>query len=511
MRAILLAAGFNKDMAPLSDRYSSSMIPFFDRPFLQHVVEFLVAQGFTSLDFVLSYLPEKIEKFFRDGTRWGCEIHYHLARDPLEPYKTLKSMTFNSDGECVLLVHTDCLPSVQLTGFQHDSQEKHLVFVRHQSAGVRDHDDTIWTGWAVITSSFISEFPDDLNREGLTEMILAMPGSEADKVGVRSNLDIQTFSGYLDAHRAILNKEVTGLIFPGREVEEGVWLSRNVSLHPTVKITPPVYIGENCRIGQGLQLGPNVTLGNNCVLDGRCFAQDSVVLPGTYVGEALELKEVIIDRNWLINVPLNAVLSISEEFILGSLAKSQVLPWLRTLHSRLFAAMLLLPLFPVLGLTALLLKVFRKDPVFFLTEVICLPANAEDGLRRSYRRLSFCRPVNHNNMGYMGESVACRDFFLRFIPGLLNVVRGQLSFVGVPSRTSDEISQLPSDWRDLYLKSKGGIVTEGYVQFGVYPSEDEQFSSEVFYSASSNLNGDIKLLLRYFGKVIRSIVRFGRN
>src|SRR5262249_10913583 len=108
MRAILIATGEGPGVAPLDERYPVPLLPLVDRPFLQHVIEFLAHNGIKQIDLVLSHLPEKIENYFGDGTRWGSTITYHLARDPTRPYRLLRALHY--DGNPILLGHADRLP-----------------------------------------------------------------------------------------------------------------------------------------------------------------------------------------------------------------------------------------------------------------------------------------------------------------------------------------------------------------------------------------------------------------
>src|SRR5207237_5558737 len=103
-------------------------------------------------------------------------------------------------------------------------------------------------------------------------------------------LGMQTFDAYQEAQWAVIEKRFSGLMLNAREVDPGVWLSRNVSLHPTARVTPPVYVGENCRISEAVQLGPRAVLGDDCVLDDHSTVSESLVLTGSYVGQSLELQ-----------------------------------------------------------------------------------------------------------------------------------------------------------------------------------------------------------------------------
>ena len=52
--------------------------------------------------------------------------------------------------------------------------------------------------------------------------------------------------------------------------------------------------------------------------------RQSVVFPFSYVGEALELDHVIVDKNRLINARLGAEVVVADDFILGSMTDRQV-------------------------------------------------------------------------------------------------------------------------------------------------------------------------------------------
>src|SRR5260370_39158830 len=103
----------------------------------------------------------------------------------------------------------------------------------------------------------------------------------------------------------------------GREAGEGIWIARNVSLHPTARLTAPVYIGENCRINAGAQLGPRAEISSDCLVDQTSTISDTVIFAGIYVGQALELSHFIVDRNRLGSVKRPYDCVEADDFILG--------------------------------------------------------------------------------------------------------------------------------------------------------------------------------------------------
>lgn len=492
MRAIVVATGHP---IPPDEPYPAPMFPLVDRPFIQHVVEFLVDQGVTEFDFILHHAPEKIEHLLGDGGRWGSRFRFHLARDPARPYRLLRGVGFNGEREPLLLVHADRLPHVQLAQIP-PAPEGPVLFCwrdRRNPSNGRVGGWPRWTGWAWLSTPCVAGLPGDPDEDGLGAYLASAARRKGAFVEVSEPLSAQSPEALLTAHRRVLTRAFTGLLLTGREAEEGIWMSRNVSLHPTARLIPPVYIGENCRIGAGAQLGPNTAVGRDCVLDARCSVAHSAIFPGSYVGEDLELADVVVDRNRLINVRVGTAVSVADEFILGDVADSHLREWLSGALSRVIAVALLALTWPVLLATALCLKLMRNGPALHRRGVVRLPAPPDEAAWREFYLWSFSPDAAP------GENGGVRDLLLRFLPALVNVAKGELHLVGVPPRTRGEIRGLPHDWQALYLRAKSGIVTEASVHCGDAPTPDELYSAEAFYSVTAGVRRDLKLLIGYVG------------
>lgn len=503
MTAVIIAPGLSPGMEPLNERYPTPLLPLVDRPFIQHVVEFLVEGGITRFEFVLSHLPEKIEGFLGDGSRWGCTFRFHLARDPSHPYDILKTVRLGEDTGPLFLAHADRLPQVDLEQTRPANPiEGPVMFFsppipRIDPSAANSQDTRQWTGWAWVSADILKNLPKGLHEEALEAHFASTGQSKGSPVEVSSSLSVRSYGDVLASQAAVLNKEFKGLLLGGKEAEESIWLSRNLTLHPMATLHPPVYIGENCRIGKETSLGPNAVIGKDCVLDSGCTVTGSLIFPGSYVGEGLELDEVLVDKNRLINVKFGAAVSISESFILGGLSKAHLGQWFAGIFSRFAAACLLLVLWPFLLVTALILRVGRRGPVLFKKEAVRLPVQTDEALWRTFGWLSFAPDQIKR-----GKGGAIKHFFLRFLPGLINIIKGELRFVGVKPRTRDEIKALPKDWQALYLNAKPGVITEAFINYGAFPTEDELYTSEVFYSVSAGIGHDFKLLSGYLGRLL---------
>ena len=296
-------------------------------------------------------------------------------------------------------------------------------------------------------------------------------------------LSVKTGHEFLRSQRLVLDQNFPGLLVSGRQSDPGIWISRNVVLHPTASLTAPVYVGENCRIGRGAQIGPSAVIGNNCIIDEQTIVIDSMIAAGTYVGEGLELDSVIVDRNRLYNIRLETSLLASEAFLLGSLTGKASGRGLARAVSVLVTLILLLFLWPVLLVVALYLLGTGKGSLGSY-ETVKIPADDNPAGWHPARVLRFCVTGTHGRGG---------DFLFHFLPGLISVLKGDLFLVGVQPRSQADLMALPADWRSLYVKTKAGLITEASVMFGPAPDEDELYTAEAFYGATESIGRDCRL------------------
>ena len=147
----------------------------------------------------------------------------------------------------------------------------------------------------------------------------------------------------------------------------------------------------------------------------------------------------------------------------------------------------------------------RHGPVLYTKEVVALPAPSDETRWRTFQLWRFCPEVSPAAEEMSATRAALHEFFLRGLPALMNVARGDLRLVGVMPRTPDEIRALPLDWRTLYLCAHAGIVTEAYVYQGPTPSDDELYTSEAYYSATASIRHNTRLLCGYFGRLFSSL------
>ena len=513
-RAIVIATGLDGPVDGAGDRYPAPMLPLLDRPFIQHVVEALVGQGILQVDFILSHGPEKIERLLGDGQRWGARFRYHLTRKASAPYEAIRSIRRDAGESPVLLGHADRLPSVPF--IEHLPRGKNpgpTMFLRRTGRRWKKESECAgwWTGWAWLPPAVLWQLRGRWGEEMLEERLRDAVKRDEDCVPVDQVLSARSWEDLLEAHRRIFEEPFPGVLSTGHEAREGVRVGRGTRVHPSARIEPPVFIGEDCRVGPGVQVGPRVAVGNGCVIDRNTTVRDSVIFPGSYVGEGLEMVTTLVDRWRLINVRLGAEIAVSDESIVGSVSDEPVKRWFQGLGCRLTSALTLLFCFPLMLGTAIVLRLVRRGPVLYRREVVRLPARAEERTWRTFRLWSFAPRVRPDESGRYPPPSFLGDFLMRTLPALVNVMKGDMSLVGVAPRTRWEMKQLPTDWRGQILGAKPGAITEASANPTPSLTEEALFAAEAYYSAQPKPRHDVAVALRYFGWLLRSLWPFGRR
>ncbi len=105
-QAVILAGGRGTRLGPFTRAQPKPMVHFHGKPFLEYVVEMLREQGFERILLLLGYLPEVIQDYFGDGSRWGVHIAYSVSdADDL----TVRRVQLVEDrlDPCFLLMYCD--------------------------------------------------------------------------------------------------------------------------------------------------------------------------------------------------------------------------------------------------------------------------------------------------------------------------------------------------------------------------------------------------------------------
>jgi lipopolysaccharide/colanic/teichoic acid biosynthesis glycosyltransferase len=220
-------------------------------------------------------------------------------------------------------------------------------------------------------------------------------------------------------------------------------------------------------------------------------------MEGSYVGEALEVHTSIVAHNLLVNVRLDASVDISEDFLLGRLDRPGNSDWTSRILQSVAAAFLFLIFLPISLVFALYFLLIRRLS-YASFEAVNIPVDEKSSLSlRTYRL-----PCVGSDAWSVHRAAGWDAFGRQFLPGLLSVIRGQLSLVGMPPRTIAQTEALPADWRAIYLRGKAGLISEAATASTEASDEIQLYLADAYYSVRRGWSYDFLLTGRYFARLL---------
>ena len=468
MRAILVSGNSQLSRGPEGAR--GVLSPLVDRPFLQHVVESILSQGVREVDFAFGPQDQAAQAMLGDGTRWGAKFQFHLAARRI--LDSIKKIAASFPDEHFLLAQADRLPLIQVDPM---TCAPTLFCWREKKL--------IWTGWGVVRTADILCLPPGLEDSKIFASLLENGGDMICEEG-KKPLSANSYEDLVDANRRLLRREFPGLLVGGKEIQPGVWVSRNVKVHPSAKLHSPAFLGENSTVGAMVEVGPGASIGKNCVIERDTMVSDSIVFSGSYVGQHLALKGVVVDRSRLINTRWDAEIEGVDELLLGSVFGVRFSVQLLQFCGRIAAMFALILSLPILLLICLASQM-EWIPALRREDIVLTPTVCDSFRWRMFPLWSFGeRQVPMTALGWV------QDFFFCFLPALVPIAAGYMQFVGSKARNKDEAVMATMIHDVEFLYSHTGFLQQSLFEDGVMVQQGGQDDQPGFRAT-------VTVLLRY--------------
>lgn len=443
-----------------------ALMPLGDKPMLQRVVERLVDLGCRRITVVHGDRPQQAQQLLGDGERWGCQITHKYAGDGARPLAAIATSLANETENC-FLASAETVISAELA-----RQTPCAVYSGAATSPT-------WTGWAVLTPTLVRSLAeqiadaqdlhrtiDDWSTEGKLSRVLGNVLSTVSAAAIIDSLP-RLFE---------LSPGMRGI--SRRTPTPGIWIGKGSRIHPSVRLQAPLYVGNNVLVSADARLGPNATIGDGCVVDTGCQIEDSVVLPGTYIGRKLDVRDALLVGNTLVNTRLGVAVRLADpEFVSSVEVGSFRLPR-PSLTQRALAAALWACLVPLRWTRA------GRDASRTATAgTIGVPSP----IPGRYGSLAVRFKTAQAGTRKWAAGMWRRHFFETFLPGLADVASGKVALVGLQPRSPEELSSLPYYWQRLYQMAPTGLLDESLL----CPAEDP--SPEMSYAGAALCAGRLPL------------------
>ncbi len=134
MKAVILAGGQGRRLKPYTLVLPKPLVPVGDVPIMEIIIRQLAYYGFKDIYLACGHLVELIKAYFKDGKKWGVNLHYSMEERPLGTAGPLKLLKKELD-EPFLVINGDILTDMNfLEIFQY-----HIVQGKLMTIGITEH------------------------------------------------------------------------------------------------------------------------------------------------------------------------------------------------------------------------------------------------------------------------------------------------------------------------------------------------------------------------------------
>ncbi|MCL5266179.1 MAG: NDP-sugar synthase [Chloroflexi bacterium] len=328
MQAVILVGGEGTRLRPLTCNMPKPMIPVVNKPFLEHVVEYLKGHDISDIILSMCYKPDVIQQHFGDGSDFGVHLTYVVEQSPLgtaggvknvEPYLDGTCFVFNGDIMtdldlgAMLRAHRErgAAVTISLTpvedptayGLVETDSDLHVQRFIEKPSWDRVTTNLINAGTYVIEKKVLRYVPPNhyyMFEHGLFPVLLQ---TSAPMFGFPSNaywIDIGTPEKYINVHRDVLMGKVAKNL-PGRCLHDGVWAGKDCDIASSAKLTGPVVLGNEVTIDRNVVITGPVVIGDRCHVGRETVIEDAVIWEGTVIGSQAMMKTCVVAKNSVIH------------------------------------------------------------------------------------------------------------------------------------------------------------------------------------------------------------------
>jgi NDP-sugar pyrophosphorylase family protein len=318
MRAVVLAAGLGRRLAPFTEQIPKPLMPIANRPLLQYVIEGLARAGVTDLFVNVHHRPGAIEAVARDlADAHGMRLLVRTEPELTGPAGGVRCFLDRFDpGEQVVVVSGDCLTDMDFAALE----ETHRRAGASLTVTVTDVHDPGRYGVATIASdgtiagfvekprrdpeipapvscgvycvnaALVADFPAiglyDFGADLIPSMI-----ERGQQVHAHRITDYWCDIGDQQAFQQSNFDMLAGRV---RWAHASTGMAEGARAATTARLVPPFLIGDGVVIDDGAILeGPNV-VGDGCRIGARAVVTRSILLPGAVVAADAVVRDMIV-------------------------------------------------------------------------------------------------------------------------------------------------------------------------------------------------------------------------
>lgn len=349
MKAIILHGGYGTRLGPLTVSGPKQLLKIANKPMSQYALEDIKNAGINEIAIVLGDVyPEKVQKYYGDGSEFGVKITYVFQDKPRgishaiglceEFIKNEKFVVYLGDnimrkdlnefvGKFSSSSH-DCM--ILLSEVDDPSRFGIAEFNNKKIVKIIEKPKSTDSNLAVIGIYFfttkIFEMVKKLKPSWRGELeitdaiqLLLEEGHSIDYEKVTGWWkDTGTPEDIIHANKLILdNLDDKQITIENIQSKDNVWIGKNSSISKDCLIFGPIIIGNDCKIGPEVSLGPYTSIGNRVTLK-KCKIENSIIMDDCKIDAEISLSDSIISQNCEI---ITDEKQLKKQLLLGQFSK----------------------------------------------------------------------------------------------------------------------------------------------------------------------------------------------
>jgi len=322
MKAVILVGGEGTRLRPLTCNTTKAMVPILNRPFLECLIWYLKEHSIRDIILAMSYLSDHIQSYFGDGAELGVHLTYLIEEQPLGTAGAVKNAEALLD-EPFFVLNGDILTGINLTAMmslhRETKSKASIALTPVDNPTIYGVVETDVKGmvkrfvekpdWRQVTTNMINAGiyiiePEVLNyippstpsmfEHHLFPLLLRMGEPILSYPSDTYWIDIGTPEKYLKVHHDLLLDKAPSLSSYWGNVNEGIQIGSNSTIHPSAEIKGPVLIAESCIIAKGAEVKGPAVLGPRCEVAEGAIVEGAIQWHDSKVGKKAILRNCIV-------------------------------------------------------------------------------------------------------------------------------------------------------------------------------------------------------------------------
>lgn len=282
MKALILVGGFGTRLRPLTLTLPKPLVPFANKPMIEHQIEALVKAGVKDIVLAVNYRPEMmVSQMKKCEEQFGVKITFSVETDPLGtagPLALARDI-LGKDEEPFFVLNSDVIcefPFPEMVKFHRNHGKEGTILVT-----MVEEPSKYGVVVNIRGSSQIERFvekPTDFVSNKINAGLYIFNPSILRRIELKpTSIEKETFPAMANDHQLhSMDLEGfwmdvgqpkdfltgTGLYLQSLAEKMSVSLSSMKDVIGNVIIHPSAVIGKNCKIGPNVVIGPNAVIGD---------------------------------------------------------------------------------------------------------------------------------------------------------------------------------------------------------------------------------------------------------